>query len=120
MRPLIRPLFVSQLQGTTHSKAFELLKLFAYGTWTDYTGVANRRPALLYVHRQPLHSGPTVLIRTVENKMPARSNFPFNLPLSAADSSKYSSLSPQHERKLKLLTILTMADSRRVRPHFSF
>ncbi|XP_020577378.1 COP9 signalosome complex subunit 7 isoform X2 [Phalaenopsis equestris] len=38
---------LSSLDGTQYSSSLDLLRLFAYGTWTDYKNNANHLPALL-------------------------------------------------------------------------
>lgn len=37
---------IQELQGTDHAYAWELLQLFAYGTWADFRAVAHRLPPL--------------------------------------------------------------------------
>lgn len=46
--PIVRALALtpSQLAGTSSAPSFELLKVFAYGTWSDYVGRASELPAL--------------------------------------------------------------------------
>ncbi|KAH9543938.1 hypothetical protein CY35_13G091800 [Sphagnum magellanicum] len=44
--PLLCDLYVSSLKGTEHSGALDLLRLFAYGIWSDYKSNAQLLPAL--------------------------------------------------------------------------
>lgn len=37
---------IQELQGTEHAYAWELLQLFAYGTWADFRAAAHRLPPL--------------------------------------------------------------------------
>ncbi|XP_020085406.1 COP9 signalosome complex subunit 7 isoform X1 [Ananas comosus] len=62
---------LSKLQGTQYSTSFDLLRLFAYGTWSDYKSNAGCLPALL----------------------------------------------PDQARKLKQLTVLTLAETDKVLPY---
>ena len=126
-----RPL-ASQLAGTAAAPHLELLKLFAWGTWTDYKGacprpVPRRADPPLHVHvheHERVHCVCTACARAAHHAAPGRSLHAARVsltrlshaPLSRASRSggagqaaQLPALSEAQASKLKMLSVVTLS-----------
>jgi hypothetical protein len=74
-------LFYLQLKGTEHSGALDLLRLFAYGIWSDYKSNAQLLPALEPQQELKLKQ---LTVMTLAERYKVRAHY---VPLMFCDSS---------------------------------
>lgn len=103
-----------QLGSTPHAGALDLLKLFAHGTWADYAGECGGCWAWVDVEGGggiPCPAQPAPRLPPRQPRVRIRSQTP---PAAAGGSTSVRLSGPQ-ERKLKALTVMSLAATKRVR-----